>query len=124
MGTDCVEMVRIRKAATRLPLRLLCLSALPIGLGILKVYLHYNSHFRSELLDYLVAAGLILGGVFLFSQKSSKVILLISGSLIVVELFKAVVDYRDLYDLALTITAIIYLSIPLLRNILENARSS
>lgn len=115
-------MVRIGKSVVRLPLRLVCLSVLPIGLGILKLYLHYNSPFRSGLLDYLVAAGAILGGIFLFSRKPSKVILLISGSSIVVEVFKAIVDRRDLFDVSLATIAIIYLSVPLLRYIFEHAR--
>ncbi len=116
----------IRKSTIHLSLRLLGLlglSVLPIGLGIIKLYSHYNSRFRSDPFDYLVAAGLILGGVFLFFRKPSKVILLISSSFIIVEVFKAIVDHGDLFDVMLAIVAIIYLSIPLLRYILERVKS-
>ncbi len=104
--------------------RLLTLSLLPIGFGILKIYLHYYSVFRTGLLDYFVAAGAILGGLFWFSPKPSKMILLISGSLIIVEIYKAFVDYRDPMDVALAIAATIYLSVPLVRSILRKVRTN
>ena len=95
---------------------LLTMAAVPpIGLGLLKFYLHYNSAFRSGLLDYVVGAGAILGGLFLFAPKGSKVVLAISGPLIAVETLKAIVDYRDPFDVAFCAIAVIYLSIPLLR---------
>ncbi len=103
---------------------LVFLSILPIGVGILKACLHYNSVFRSGLLDYFVAAGAILGGVFLFSLKPSKVILLISGSYIVVELSKAIIDYRDPVDVAIAVFAVICLSVPFLRHVRTGAKAS
>ncbi len=102
--------------------RILMLSLLPIVFGILKIYLHYQSVFRSGLLDYFVAAGAIFGGIFLFFRNPPKTILLISGSLIIVEIYKAIVDYSDLFDVALAIIAIIYLSIPFLRYLLRTGR--
>lgn len=118
-----IEMDRTRKSGARFPLQLVGLSAVAIGLGIMKIYLHYDSRFRSGLLDYLVGVGAILGGIFLFSRKPSKVVLLISGSFIAVEVFKAIVDRHDLFDVSLASVAVIYLIIPLLRFILQHGRS-
>jgi hypothetical protein len=102
-------MNRVRKTVL-----LAVIAALPIGLGILKIYSHLNSSYRLEPLDYIVAAGLILGGLFLFSKPRSNVISVTSGCFIAFELFKAIVDYNDHYDLFITTVAIVYLSIPIL----------
>ncbi len=91
------------------------LSSVPIGLGVLKVYLHYTSPFRYGAFDYFVAAGAVLGGVFLLFQKPLKAILPISFFFIIVEALKAVVDHHDPYDVIFTIIAISFLSIPFWR---------
>ncbi len=108
-------MGKPRRTGRRHPILLAFLSLLPIALGILKFYSHYNSVFRSELLDYLVAAGAILGGLFLLFRRISKRTLLVCGSFIAIEAFKAIIDRHDFYDVTLTIIAIIYLTIPFLR---------
>ncbi len=112
---------QVRKTV-RSSLRSAFLALLPIGLGILKVYLHYYSRFRYGFLDYLVAAGAILGGAFLLSRKPSSIILLISGSFIAVEAFKAIIDRHDIFDVSLAIISIVYLSIPFLRFIRQHTR--
>lgn len=94
---------------------------LPIALGVIKIYLHLISPWRSGYLDYLVAAGLILGGIFLLAQPSLKAALLPGVTLITIELYKAIVDYPDHFDLFLTILATIYLSIPILKHILHDS---
>ena len=91
------------------------MAALPIGLGILKIYSHLYSVYRLDPLDYIVSAGLILGGLFLFSKPRSNVISVTSGSFIAFELFKAVFDYSDHFDLFIATVAIVYLTIPILR---------
>jgi hypothetical protein len=96
---------------------LIIMSTLPIGLGIFKIYAHVNSQWRLGYLDYLLAAGLILGGLFLFAQHISKLVLLSSVILIAFELYKALLDYLDYFDVFLAILATSYLSIPILRYI-------
>jgi hypothetical protein len=93
-----------------------------IGLGIMKIYLHFFSTWRLGFLDYLVSLGLILGGLFLFYPPRSRIVLLASAILIAVELFKLASDYKDLFDVFLVIVAILYLSIPTLRYV--HARSN
>jgi hypothetical protein len=93
------------------------IAAPPIGLGIMKVYLHFFSAWRLGFLDYLISLGLILGGLFLFYPPRSRIVLLASAILIAVELFKLASDYRDLFDVFLAMVAILYLSIPTLRYI-------
>jgi len=90
-----------------------------VALGILKIYLHIHSVWRFGVLDYVISIGLILGGLFLFSKPRSKPILLASIFLIVVELLKAVSDYFDHFDVFITLVAVLYLSIPILRFILK-----
>lgn len=100
---------------------LIPISALPIVLGIFKIYAHFYSSWRFGYLDYLIAAGLILGGLFLFiAQPVSKAVVLASSILIAFELYKAVIDYYDHFDVFLAILAITYLIIPLLKSILEH----
>ncbi len=91
------------------------LSAMPIALGILKAYAHFYSPYRSGPLDYLVAAGLIVGGLLVHSQRNSKAILLASFVFIIIELYKASTDYSDYFDLFLTLLATLYLSVPIIR---------
>jgi hypothetical protein len=99
------------------------MAALPIGLGILKIYSHLYSVYRLEPLDYIIAAGLILGGLFLFSKPRSNLISVISGCFIAFELFKAIIDYSDYYDLFIVTIAIFYLTIPILRYISINSKT-
>ena len=94
---------------------LLFVAAPPISLGIAKFYSHLFSIWRLGYLDYLVAAGLVLSGLFLFAKPRSRVVLLASCVLIAVELLKATADYRDHYDLFITLIAVAYLSIPIIR---------
>jgi hypothetical protein len=72
-----------------------------IGLGLLKIYTHYNSVWRSGALDYIIAIGAVVGGLFLFAPKGSKVILSISFVFIIFEAFKLIIDYRDFHDVLL-----------------------
>ncbi len=99
----------------RKTLFLALIAAFPISLGIIKIYLHLLSHFRLGFLDYLIGLGLILGGLFLFLPPRLT-ILLISGGLIAFELLKVIMDYRDHFDVFISLVAIVYLSIPLLRH--------
>lgn len=109
-------MVQNAKSVGRRPLwDLVLLSLVPIVLGILKIYLHYRSRFRLEPLDYAIAVGAILAGLFLFAQRPSRAVLLVSGVFIAVEAFKAIVDWHDPFDVALTIIAIVYLVVPFVR---------
>ncbi len=47
------------------------IALVSIGLGFLKIYLHYFSIFRFGLLDYLVAIGAIVGGLMVFVKKAT-----------------------------------------------------
>jgi hypothetical protein len=107
-------MSQIRKTAL-----LAVMASFPIGLGILKIYSHVYSVYRLGPLDYIVATGLILGGLFLFSKPHSNAISVTSGGFIAFELFKAIVDYFDYYDLFIATVAIVYLTIPILRYIMS-----
>ncbi len=98
----------------RKTLFLALIAAFPISLGVIKIYLHLLSHFRLGFLDYIIGLGLILGGLFLF-LPSRLTVLLASSVLIVFELLKALVDYHDHFDVFISLVAIVYLSIPLLR---------
>ncbi len=91
------------------------IAAFPISLGIVKIYLHLLSHFRLGFLDYIIGLGLVLGGLFLFFPPRLT-ILLISSVMIAFELLKVIMDYRDHFDVFISVVAIVYLSIPLLRN--------
>ncbi len=97
-------------------------SGFPVALGVLKVYLHIVSPWKFGFLDFLVSAGLILGGLFLFVQASSRVVLFVSSLFVSFELYKAVVDYRDHFDFFLAMTATVYLSIPFIQIFYRNFR--
>ncbi len=101
--------------SNRRRISLAVLSAFPIGLGLLKLYSHLNSVWRFSPLDYLVSAGLVLGGLFLFSKSRSRATLAISSIFLVVEFLKAIIDYSDTFDLFITVMAIVYLCLPFLR---------
>ncbi len=91
------------------------ISALPIGLGIIKIYAHVISKWRFGYLDYFLAAGLILGGIFILVYNHiSKPVVLVSAILIVFELYKGILDYRDIFDVSLVTIATIYLSVSIL----------
>jgi hypothetical protein len=97
-------------------------SSFPVALGILKIYLHIISPWRFGFLDYLVSIGLILGGLFLLVQPRLSVVLLVSSLLLSFELYKAIVDYSDHFDLFLSMTATVYLSLPFLQIYFKNFR--
>jgi hypothetical protein len=86
-----------------------------IGLGLLKIYTHYNSVWRSGPLDYLVAIGAVVGGLFLFAPKGSKGVLAINCVFLVFEVYKAIIDYQDFHDVLLCSVAIVCLLIPIIR---------
>ncbi len=90
-------------------------SGFPITLGVLKIYLHIISPWRLGFLDYVVSIGLILGGLFLLVQPGLRVALLVSSLLLSFELYKAMIDYRDHFDLFLSMTATVYLTLPILQ---------
>ncbi len=95
---------------------LLAIASLPpIALGATKLYLHINSPYRLESLDYFVSAGLILSGILLLLPPHSKILLFVTVFLIGAELFKAMTDYCDSFDLSIALIAIFYLGISLLR---------
>ncbi len=90
-----------------------------VALGLLKAYLHFDSIWRYGVLDYAMALGVILGGLLVFARSKSKIALAVSIPLIAVEVFKAASDYKDGFDLLLTLLALLYLSSFLLRFILS-----
>jgi len=54
----------MREKGAKIARLLLTTTALvAIGLGVLKIYTHYISIFRSGPLDYIVAVGAIIGGL-------------------------------------------------------------
>ncbi len=93
----------------------------PIALGATKVYLHINSPYRLGILDYFVSAGLILSGILLVFPLHSKIFLFITVFLIGAELFKAIIDYRDSFDFSISLIAIFYLGMSVLRYYHANA---
>jgi hypothetical protein len=60
---------------------------------------------------------LILGGLFLFLNHISRIVVMTIFILIAFELYKAILDYFDHFDVFLAILAILYLSIPILINV-------
>src|SRR5450759_776968 len=89
---------------------LLAITAIvSIGLGLLKIFTHYNSIWRSELIDYIVAIGAIVGGLLVFMSKGSKLILTICYAFLVFEAYKAIIDFLDFRDVLLCVIAIICL---------------
>jgi hypothetical protein len=98
---------------TRLSLAIIAIIS--IALGFLKIYTHYNSIFRVEPLDYIVAIGAIVGGFLVITQKASDEIAVLCISFLTFEVFKALIDYRDLNDVFLCAIAIICLIIPIIR---------
>ncbi len=99
------------------------IAAPALALGFLKLFFHFYSAFRFAWLDYVVAAGLIFGGVSLFATARSKTILAVSMALVFFELLKAIEDYHDRFDVLITIGAIAYLSTYILRFIRSSARA-
>jgi hypothetical protein len=106
--------MREKKAKiTRLSLTITAIVS--IAIGFLKIYTHYNSIFRSDPLDYIVAIGAIVGGLLVFTQKVSFVISLVCVSFLGFEVLKAIVDFLDFRDVFLCTIAIICLIIPIIR---------
>ena len=111
-------MTRRRAKIARL---LLAITAIvSIELGILKIFTHYNSIWRSGPLDYIIAIGAIVGGLFVYASKGSKVILAINYVFLAFEAYKAIIDYRDFRDVLLCVIAIICLIIPIIRYSLKH----
>ena len=86
-----------------------------LGLGLLKIYTHYYSIWRSGALDYIVAVGAVVGGLFLFAPKGSKAVMAVNCFFIFFEAYKLIIDFRDLHDVLLCGTAIVCLFIPIVR---------
>ncbi len=106
---------------SKLQLNVFLKKALPVSFGIisillgsLKIYQHIFSVWRFGYLDYLVGAGLILGGLFLI-LKSTLEVALVSSVFIAFELYKLFLDYNDHWDAFLAILAISYLTITLVK---------
>jgi hypothetical protein len=91
------------------------IALVSIGLGFLKIYLHYFSIFRFGLLDYLVAIGAIVGGLMVFVKKRMFVISIVCIGFLAFEVFKVIVDFRDVFDVLFCTIAIICLTVPLIR---------
>ncbi len=90
------------------------LAAPAIGLGILKLYLHFQSRWRFGLYDYLFATGAIIGGLFLILYaKRSSFIALTSAVFVAVEAYKGITDFRDHFDLLIAGISILYLAFPI-----------
>jgi hypothetical protein len=96
-------------------LSLVIFAIVSIGLGFLKIYTHYYSIFRSGPLDYIIAVGAIIGGLFVLTKRVSFVISLVCVSFLGFEIFKAIVDFLDFRDVFLCAIAIICLIIPIIR---------
>jgi len=98
---------------TRLSLSTIALAS--IALGFLKIYSHYYSIYRVGPIDYIIAIGAIVGGLLVISQRFSDVISVICISFFTFELFKAIIDYRDINDVFLSVIASFCLIIPIVR---------
>jgi len=59
-----------RAKITRLLLRILAIVS--IGFGFVKIFTHFNSVWRSGPLDYIVAIGAIVGGLFVFAPIAQR----------------------------------------------------
>lgn len=110
-----------RAKITRLLLAILAIFLM--GFGLVKIFTHYNSVWRSGPLDYIVAIGAIVGGLFVLVPKVSKVILAATFAFIVIEVYKAIIDYHDFRDVLLCVIAIACLIIPIIRYLLKHYNS-
>jgi hypothetical protein len=98
---------------TRLSLSTIALAS--IALGISKIYSHYYSIYRFGPIDYIIAIGAIVGGLLVITQKFSDVISVVCISFFTFELFKAIIDYRDINNVFLCAIASFCLIIPIVR---------
>lgn len=89
-------MTRRRAKIARLLLPITAIVS--IGLGLLKIFTHYNSIWRSGPIDYIVAIGAIIGGLLVLVPKESKAILTICYAFLVFEAYKAIIDFLDFRD--------------------------
>lgn len=96
-------------------LSLVLTASVSIGLGFLKIYTHYYSIFRSGPLDYFMAFGAIFGGLMVLTKKATIVISSVCMFFLALEVLKAIVDFRDLWDFLLCTIATVCLVIPLIR---------
>ena len=103
------------KKAKIVRLSLMATATVSIATGFLKIYTHYNSIFRSGPLDYIIAIGAIVGGLIVFTQKTSFVISLVCIAFLSFEVFKAIIDFLDFRDVLLCTIAIICIIIPIIR---------
>jgi hypothetical protein len=103
-----------KKRAIIARMLLLIIALFSIVLGFLKIFTHYNSVWRSGLLDYVVAIGAVLGGIFLIAPKGSKVFLTVNFAFIIFEAYKLAIDYHDFNDVLLCGTAIVCLFVPII----------
>jgi hypothetical protein len=103
------------KKAKIAKLSLAIIAMASIALGILKIYTHYYSIYRVGPIDYIIAIGAIVGGLLVITQKFSAVISVVCFSFLTFEVFKALIDYRDINDVFLCVIAIFCLIIPIVR---------
>ena len=96
-------------------LSLLIIAIVSIVIGFLKIYTHYNSIFRPDPLDYIVAVGAIVGGLLVLKPKVSNTISIACIAFLTFEVFKAIVDFLDFGDVLFCAIAIICLIIPIIR---------
>jgi hypothetical protein len=96
-------------------LSLSAIAMVSIALGLLKIYSHYYSIYRVGPIDYIIAIGAIVGGLLVITQKYSDVISVVCISFFTFELFKAIIDYRDINDVFLCALASFCLIIPIVR---------
>jgi hypothetical protein len=97
----------------RLSLSIIALAS--IALGFLKIYTHYYSIYRVGPIDYIIAIGAIVGGLLVITQKFSDIISVVCISFFTFEVFKALIDYRDINDVFLCVIASFCLIIPIIR---------
>jgi hypothetical protein len=106
-------MIETKAKITRLSLAIIAVAS--IAMGFLKIYTHYYSIYRVGPLDYIIAIGIIVGGLLVISQKASAVISVVCIGFFTFEVIKALIDYRDINDVVLCATAIFCLIIPIIR---------
>jgi uncharacterized membrane protein len=106
----------VREKKPKISFLFLTITAIVIILlGFLKIYTHYNSIYRSDPLDYIIAIGAIVGGLLVLMSKKSTVISLVCIFFIFFEVNKAIIDFRDLGDVVLCVIAIFCLTIPIIK---------
>jgi hypothetical protein len=106
----------VREKKAKISFLFLTITAVvAVCLGLLKVYTHYNSIWRLDPLDYIIAIGAIVGGFLVLMSKNSTVISLVCIFFLTFEVNKAILDFSDLGDVLLCAIAIFCLTIPIIK---------